>query len=136
MSSIADITRYLEPRPNLADIDAAAKAMLFALELGSPAPAVLDKLRRLLVAFGDPAPEQAMQPSDAAILLLRHAARTGLMPAELEQPLAKVGAASMQRLVTTLHGSLPVLKLKHKGSAHLYVVVLCLARLGDGAAIH
>lgn len=136
MSSVADITQYLEPRPNRADIDAAAKAMLFALELGSPAPAVLDQLRRLLVAFGDPAPEQLMPPSDAARLLLRLAAKTGLMPAELEQTLSNVGAAGMQRLVATLHGRLPVLKLKHRGSARLYVVVLCLARLGDGAAIH
>jgi hypothetical protein len=135
MSSVADISYFLSPGPNVADIDAAAKAMLFALELGATGPALLDKLRRLLVAFGDPAPEQALLPGEAAVVLLRHAARTGVMPAELVHPLRSVGYTAMHRLVRTLHGSLPLERLK-RDSAHLYVVVLCLARLGDGAAIH
>jgi hypothetical protein len=121
---------------NRADVDAAAKALLFAIELGSPAPVLLDKLRRLLVVFGDPAPDQALLPGDAARALLHHAARVGLMPPDLVAPLSAVGFTGMHRLVRTLHGSLPLSALKRKGSAHLYVVVLCLARMGDGAAIH
>jgi hypothetical protein len=121
---------------NRADVDAAAKALLFALELGSPAPALLDKLRRLLVAFGDANADRPLLPGAAAHVLLGHMARTGVMPRDLELPLANVGFTGMHRLVRELHGSLPLTALKHKGSAHLYVVVLCLARMGDGAAIH
>jgi hypothetical protein len=121
---------------NRADIYLAAKAMLFALETSLPTSARLDRLARLLEAFGDPAPSQLLSPGGAAEVLLRHMVALVQLPAETSQRLHTADTRGLDAVRAFLRGRLPVKVFTDIGAARLYVVVLCLARLGDGASIH
>jgi hypothetical protein len=135
MSSIADATAFLGERVNRADIDAAAKALLFAMELKVPPAHMLAGLGRLLHVLGY---EGALPGAfgDIARLVLRLARAAHIVPTDVELRLGTVDLRTLSRLARRLDGKLQITPNTPLGPTRLYVVVLCLARLGDGAPIH
>jgi hypothetical protein len=135
MSSIADITQHLSPGVNRADVGAAAKALLFAMELKVPPRDMLDGLGRLLHVLGH---EGALPGAfgDIARLVLRLARAQRIVPPDVELRLGTVDLRTLGRLAQRLDGKLRITPNAPLGPTRLYVVVLCLARMGDGAAIH
>jgi hypothetical protein len=73
---------------------------------------------------------------DIARLVLRLARAARIVPPDVEIRLGTVGQRTLDQLARRLDGKLRITPNAPLGPTRLYVVVLCLARLGDGAPIH
>lgn len=114
---------------NHEDVRAAAAALRLAMEMGLHWPELVDRLQRVLYAFGDEGHQVLMQPADASQLLLRHMAASQLMAPERVPQLMLASYQKLQAIADLASARLPLRQFKRRETAFLYVVVLVLDRL-------
>jgi hypothetical protein len=111
-----------------------AREFLAAMEAGNlGAIGLMHHTQRLLYALRYPSAAPAT-PGESAEAILGMMVLMGAMPSDLYGPLRSADMGTLHRLVLKLGGRLDM-RSKQLGSARLYAVVLCLARLADEGSI-
>jgi hypothetical protein len=111
-----------------------AREFLAAMEAGNlGAIGLMHHTQRLLYALRYPSAAPAT-PGESAEAILGMMVLMGAMPSDLYGPLKGADMGTLHRLVLKLGGRLDV-RSKQIGSARLYAVVLCLARVADEGSI-
>jgi hypothetical protein len=117
-----------------ADARLVAREFLAAMEAGGLSGIrLMHHTQRLLYALGHPGLAPAT-PEGSAQAILSLMAMSSAMPPDLRMPLGQADAKTLHRLVLRLEGRLDM-RSKSIGSARLYAVVLCLARVADGGLL-
>jgi hypothetical protein len=114
------------------DVRAAARELLFAMELGAHGPELQAKTTALRVALGDPHHARPGSPKAAATCILLACAKAGITEQWVVSAMLRASIADLWPAVRALDGKLTMAMFQQQeggaGAALLYIVVLLLAR--------
>lgn len=120
--------------PIPSDVRSTAREALAAMEAGNLSGIrLMHHTQRLLYALRYPH-ATPVTPDESARAILGMMVLMHVMPGDLHGRLMNADADALHRLVLRLGGRLDM-RSKRLGSARLYAVVLCLARVADEGSI-
>lgn len=107
----------------------AARALLFAMDIGAKGADIREKTQRLLYALGDE--DEMPQRVDAARLVAAAAVADGAMPMAIWMGIDKADMPRLKAVARSLDSTANLDRLSF-ANARFYVVTLALARVHEG----